>query len=339
MPTELRNLRIKRVSLVDVGANQAADVVLFKAHPIHACIRKLDGMSGDEPAASFDENIAEMEGYAKADEAMCELWPATDVLRSTIRGIYETVKGDDRKAKLKEAIGQYVAHVKEKLAEIAKGIKAGKEGAETMDAELKKQLDELNARIAKSDESLKTLAAEALAVRTENDELRKRLAGIKPEEKPDTTPVTKADLSKLDSASRETVEKMFKRLEDSEARVSKLQYDGELALETQRIEKQYRSIPEEPAREYAKLLLKHAKGSEERATIEKLMEAANLGANEILSERGTAMRKSADGDPMVKINKAAAELRKADPKLSQIDALEMAYQQNPELAREIEEER
>lgn len=343
MATELRKLRINRVSLVDKGANPGAHVVLFKrSGDVDTCIRKMQDMTGEEPAATFDENISEMEGYQKADEAMSELWPATDTLRHTIMGIFEKSKGDERKGLLKEAIAQYLAHCKEKLAEIAKRDPAEKEDEYVMDAELKKQLDALAAQMKEANGAITTLKADLDKSRTENEELRKRLAGIKPDDKPDTTPVTKADLSKLDTESREAVQKALDESKALREQVTKLQADAALTLEVNRITKQYGAIAEQDAIGYAKLLLKHAKDSDERKAVEKLLDAANKSGEEIMREHGTSLQKSyggRDGDPMVKLQKSADEIRAANPKYSAVDALQEAYRRNPELAAQIEEER
>lgn len=339
MATELRRLRISRVSLVDKGANQGAHVVLFKRAGIEAVIRKMEDMSGEEPAATFEENIAEMEGYQKADEALSQLWPATDTLRQTIMGIFEHHKGDERKTMLKDAVTQYLAHCKERLAEITKRS-AGKEGDEMTAEDIKKLLEPLAAQIASANESIKTLKADLDKSRTENDELRKRLAGVKPADQPDTTPVTKADLSKLDADSREAVQKALDESKTLREQVAKLQADAELTLEVNRITKQYPAIAEGDATKYAKLLLKQAKGSDEREAVEKLMSAANESGEAILRDNGTTIQKgySRDGDPMVKLHKSADEIRQANPRMSRADAMQEAYRRNPELAAQIREE-
>lgn len=341
-PTELRKLQINRVSLVDAGANPGANIVLFKRDPkaitksmsddILTPIRK--AMDGEmEQPATFDDALAEMEGRAKAWQVMDEIYPLTDAYRNSVCSIYEHAKGDERKTKLKESTTQFLSEMKTRLSEIAKS--KNKEG--DMDAaEIKKLLDPLTAQVTEANKAIATLKSALDTEKAANEELRKRLAGSPPP--PDTTPVTKADLLKMDAATREIVEKAMSELAKSREEVAKLQADGILTFETQRIEKEFRTLPGDP-KDYAKLVLKFEAGSEERKAVEKLLAEANQGGELMLTDHGTTIRKNQDGDPVAKLHAKAAEIRKASPRMTAAEALQQAYAESPELRAEIEEER
>ena len=122
MPTELKQLRISRVSLVDKGANPGARIVLWKRDEprwftdIAGPLLKMEDM---EPV-TFDQALAESESYAKTWEMMDAIHPLMESLRSSVRSIFEHSKGDERKAKLGESVKQFLTEMKARLDPITK---------------------------------------------------------------------------------------------------------------------------------------------------------------------------------------------------------------------------
>jgi hypothetical protein len=347
----LTDLEISKIDLVDNPANPGAQVVLFKsakgadaAAAEHLCAPLLK--AEDLESASFDEALAETEGRMKAFEVMDQVHPLMGALHDSVRSIFEAETGDARKAKLRESVQQFLKEIRSRLSEIGKSQMSAadiekfeaaikrKEGETDMD---EKQVQELIG--AAIEKATKPLTEKLTTLTTENESLRKRLAGVAPVKEPDTTPVTKADLERLNPADREAVEKQATALQKANEEIAKLQVERAIDLEERRIEKQYPHLPEE-YREAAKDLLSiPAENTAARERFEKRLEMANKGARELVTPHGVDVHKTADGkDPLVELQKKADEIV-AKGNLSPVEAFEMAQQQNPELMAAIEEER
>jgi len=348
----ITDLQIDKIDLVDVPANSGARVVLFKR----------DSNSGDQDAAeflcepllkdeheearSFDEALAETEARMKVWEIMDEVHPLVDALHSSLRSIYENEAGQPLKAKLKASVTQFVKEIKTRLSTIGKSsitasdiakcqatLKNRKEGKpmpkQTIEDQLTSLMEKLDKQGTEFQKKLDTLT-------TENDELRKRLAGTPPE--PDRTPLTKADLEALSATSREAVVKQATELKDAREQITKINSERALDREESRIEKKWPNISDEP-REWAKLILKFDADSDERKRLEKMLEINNLKISGLTTPLGSDAGGNQDADEAYpQLVAKAVEIRKNNAKLSEAEALNLACEQNPGLYKIYQEE-
>lgn len=347
---KLTDLVIGKIDLVDSPANPGARVVLFKradeesaADFICEPVLKAE----DAEAASFDEALAETEGRAKAWEVMDQIHPLMDALHNSVMSIYESEKGDSRKSKLKESVAQFLKETKSRLSEIGKAkitanqitkiqadIQRRKEGEDMDEKEVQKLID------AAVEKATQPLTEKLTTLTTENESMRKRLAGVAPSVEPDKTPVTKADLEKLDPASREAVEKAVSDAKDLREKVAKMEHEHAVAVEAIRIEKKYPNLPEDPKQAAADLLSIPAENTEARERFEKRLEMANTAVEKAITPYGIDgnPNQPEGGDAFTKLQKQQHEIMKAQ-KIPATEAWDMACTQNPELAAEYKEER
>ena len=130
-----------------------------------------------------------------------------------------------------------------------------------------------------------------------------------------------------------------KRAQDAEARVAKMELEKRTD-EYVATAAAFTHLPIKPA-EFGIVLRKVADAvtAEEFAEVERVLVAANTMAEagnlfvEVGAEGGIA-----DGSALAKVNKLAAEIRKANPKLSDAEARAQVYNQNKDLMAEVEAE-
>lgn len=134
MPQRLTKLTATRVALVDRGANQEADVVLFKrdSEPLSLesigkslsdVIGKMydeNGMPVAEPAQSFDQVVAEIEAANAAHELHEAVCPLLRALRESVHSIIDDSEANEKAAMVQESADQFMAELKDAL--VGKGI-------------------------------------------------------------------------------------------------------------------------------------------------------------------------------------------------------------------------
>lgn len=134
MAQKLKNLTATRVALVDRGANQEADVVLFKRDPppltlesiaqsLAAVIGKMydeAGMPMPEPAQTFDEVVAEMEAANAAHELHEAVCPLLHALKESVHSIINDPETEGKAALVQESADQFMSELKDAL--VGKGV-------------------------------------------------------------------------------------------------------------------------------------------------------------------------------------------------------------------------
>jgi hypothetical protein len=341
----LKNLRLTRIALVDQGANPFADVMLLKRDDVgdplaYLCepLAKVEELE----AASFDEALAETEGRMKAWEIMDQVHPLMDALHQSVRSIFEAETGDSRKSKLRESVGQFLKEVKARLSEIGKSKIApaelatlkqtvlSRKGGEPMTTEEKAQFDKLT-------KSVEALTAKVEAQATTEEELRKRLAGVKPEVAPDESPVQAHQLQKLDADTQQAVDKIADENSTLRKELKKVQQERAVDVEAIRITKAYPNLNDDP-RKWAEMMLKFEPDSEDRKTIEKMLETNNANVTDLIKATGTDRRnENQDGEAFTQLQRKAQEIQKSGKPMT--EAWDMACEQNPQLAAQYREER
>ena len=175
MPTKLRQLRIKRLDLVDAGANQDAHVLLYKrAAPIEgadnpaekgmlnhllAVIGKKLGWQ-PEDVASLTKEMQEAETFSDAlidrrlQEAMSDLYDFTYALQDSIRSILHSDEAD-KASLIREALNDFAATasamVNGWLSDTSSVTKIGRKISAQRLARLKAVLKDLSTMIAEAE--------------------------------------------------------------------------------------------------------------------------------------------------------------------------------------------
>ena len=162
-------------------------------------------------------------------------------------------------------------------------------------------------------------------------------ADVKVEPKKDEPVNNKAEIEAI----AKRVEEAEKRAKDAEQEVAKLRLDARTAEFTRKAETLYTSLPGKAA-EKATVLRKVADGEkltdDEQKLLEKMLRAGNEAMAQGLFEEIGSDAAPASGTAAARANAKAAELRKADPKLSEAAALAQVYKSDSKLMREVERE-
>ncbi len=214
-------------------------------------------------------------------------------------------------------------------------------------------LDELTAELAKSEEARAAAAADLEKAKTDIDELTRQLADSRrdPARKADAEEI---DKSELPPAVRAALDKAEADRDAAKAEVAKAQEDAKEAGEIAKAERDARLTREYIAKAETLTALPIKKdefGPVLKAAAEKLtkdefdaIDTVLKAANEQIAKGDLFKSLGANGDgPKLEGAKAtatakAAELRKADPKLTEAAAMQQVFKADPELAAAYQDE-
>ena len=168
-------------------------------------------------------------------------------------------------------------------------------------------------------------------ITAERDAMQAELKAL--EEMP---PETVAELLGLELAKRDETEEVLKglpddvrkRLEDAEARVEKMERASRLERFTKRAGDEYGKVAE--AAELGVALEEIERTAPDAyKTLETCLKAANerIEMSTVLKEVGSA---GSDSEPMAKVRARADEIRKADPTVSETEAMSKAMAESPD---------
>lgn len=305
MATELTELELDEVSLVDKGANQEAHVMIVKRSPLR---RFADWVMGK----NYDEGYGAprpMSQIMMEDEAQAQLARIMMALHESL----ESIQGAEIDADEKLALMQQSA------AEFAEAV----EGIEVMKS-LRDEIDSLSSL----DEIPAALAAinKALSNEGETEEVEDMTEPVKTEEP--SVEVEKADdvakALETEVAKREALEKKLAEMEAVAKR-------AEIAA---RVEKSMGSVPGANGAELVDMLIAihDGAGAEVASKVEALLVSSSQAVSEsaVLEEVGKDA--GAEADVFSRAQAIADELRKNDPSLTKEIALAKAFETNPELA-------
>ena len=312
MATELTELELDEVSLVDKGANQEAHVMIVKRSPLR---RFADWMMGkgygydDKDKMHSPSYAMPMSQIMAEDEAQAQLARLMMALHESL----ESIQGAELDASEKLAMMQQSA------AEFAEAV----EGIEVMKS-LRDQIDSLSSL----DEIPAAIAAinKALGNEGETEEVEDMTEPVKTEEP--SVEVEKADemAKALESevAKREALEKKLAEMEALAKR-------AEIAA---RVEKSMGSVPGANGGDLVDLLIAihDGAGADVAGKVEALLVSSSQAVAEsaVLEEVGKDA--GAEADVFSRAQAIADELRKNDPSLTKEIALAKAFENNPELA-------
>ena len=305
MATELTELELDEVSLVDKGANQEAHVMIVKRGPLR---RFADWMMGK----SYGEDYGAprpMSQIMMEDEAQSQLARLMMALHESL----ESIQGADIDADEKLALMQQSAA---EFAEAVEGIEIMKSLRDEIDS--LSSLDEIPAAIAAINK--------ALGNEGETEEVEDMTEPVKTEEP--SVEVEKADdvakALETEVAKREALEKKLAEMEAVAKR-------AEIAA---RVEKSMGSVPGANGAELVDMLIAihDGAGAEVASKVEALLVSSSQAVSEsaVLEEVGKDA--GAEADVFSRAQAIADELRKNDPSLTKEIALAKAFETNPELA-------
>lgn len=302
---KLKNMKLTSVDFVPKGANQHADIELFKSAP-EAPEREgffksfVDWLTKGSP-----ETVTQV---INAKEIRSRMWDYSHALDDSFESILESdMSADDKKAMMRESLDQFRAAMDGMIDGVTKTEPAAPAAEPAAEPDVDKARCEKEMNIDKSkltaeeQATLDALLAKS-AGQEEQDDIYK---GIHPE--------VKAEL-----------ERLRKMADDAENR------------ELEAVAKKYEVIGKK-ADELIPVL-KSLKGTGAYSELLSVMDAAvdAVEKSALFTEIGKMGRGA--GDAMRRANAKAAELMAADSKLTHAQALDRVFQNDPELAAQVEKE-
>lgn len=299
---KLKNMKLTSVDFVPKGANQHADIELFKSAPVSPAREGffkslVDWLTKGAPG-TFEQTLS-------TEDIRGKLWQYSHALDDSFESILESdMSVDEKKQMLRESLEQFRSAVDGMIEAVNKESPAAELTAEP---EVDKVwCDKMNIDKSKltpeEQATFDALLAKSCGDSQPQDDIYKGLH-----------PAVKAELEHLRKAVN-------------------AQEDRELAA----VAKKYEVIGKKP--EELIPVLKSLKGTSAYDEMISVMDAAvdAVEKSALFTEIGKTGHGT--GDAMKQANEKAAEIMKADPNLSHAQALDRVFQQNPELAAQVEKE-
>lgn len=302
---KLKNMKLTSVDFVPKGANQHADIELFKSAPASPAREGffkslVDWLTKGAPG-TFEQTLS-------TEDMRGKLWQYSHALDDSFESILESdMSADEKKQMLRESLEQFRSAVDGMIEAVNKENPAAELTAEP-------EVDKVRCDKMNIDKSKLTPEERA----TFDVLLAKSCGDSQPQDVQDDIykglhPAVKAELEHLRKAVN-------------------AQEDRELAA----VAKKYEVIGKKP--EELIPVLKSLKGTSAYDEMISVMDAAvdAVEKSALFTEIGKTGHGT--GDAMKQANEKANEIMKADPNLSHAQALDRVFQQNPELAAQVEKE-
>ena len=159
MATKLKNMQVTSVDLVRSGANQEADICLYKSaegteqpteHEKNIfkrflnLFRETTSQPQTEPQAAVQKDYTTFNDINSNRESSEKLWRYTDALTCSIRSIQEDrdLSADQKHQMMKESLSQFDAAMADLFGELC-NIKLGSESERVMAAKSEPVYDEI----------------------------------------------------------------------------------------------------------------------------------------------------------------------------------------------------
>lgn len=299
---KLKNMKLTSVDFVPKGANQHADIELFKSAPASPAREGffkslVDWLTKGAPG-TFEQTLS-------TEDMRGKLWQYSHALDDSFESILESdMSVDEKKKMLRESLEQFRSAVDGMI-----------EAVNTVaESTAEPEVDKVRCNKMNIDKSKLTPEEQA----TFDALLAKSCGDFQPQDVQDDIykglhPAVKAELEHLRKAVN-------------------AQEDRELEA----VAKKYEVIGKKP--EELIPVLKSLKGTSAYDEMISVMDAAvdAVEKSALFTEIGKTGHGT--GDAMKQANEKAAEIMKADPNLSHAQALDRVFQQNPELAAQVEKE-
>ncbi len=302
---KLKNMKLTSIDFVPKGANQHADIELFKSAPASPAREGffkslVDWLTKGAPG-TFEQTLS-------TEDMRGKLWQYSHALDDSFESILESdMSADEKKQMLRESLEQF-------RSAVDGVIEAVNKENPTADPAAEPEVDKVRCNKMNIDKSKLTPEEQA----TFDALLAKSCSDSQPQDVQDDIykglhPAVKAELEHLRKAVN-------------------AQEDRELEA----VAKKYEVIGKKP--EELIPVLKSLKGTSAYDEMISVMDAAvdAVEKSALFTEIGKTGHGT--GDAMKQANEKAAEIMKADPNLSHAQALDRVFQQNPELAAQVEKE-
>lgn len=305
----LTNLEITKVALVDVGANPEADVLLFKAKYSADQLRSMAANGQAMPDESYP--IGDREDLANAIRAVGRGSGSHDAIRRHIIGRARALGASDMIPSNWSPSGSMSKSKESDMPEPTVEDLAKQVAALTADRDAKAaELDAL-AKMDKAD--LAALVGLSVPTPAEDDVLKSLPAEVRKR-------ITDAEESARRSAER--VAKMEHAARHASFVAKAAEFDH-LSASADELGDVLHEVADKVDEETFK-------------SLDRILKAANAAAAELFVERGRAGTVTFGGaGPEAQLHAIAVELRKADPTLSEAQAIAKAADANPDLAFQV----
>lgn len=362
MPNIIKNLVLSEISLVADPANEEARVIIVKskrANPVEtvnkifayiakAATLPASELDQDDAAVSFNEAITEIarerEAHEVASNYTGKFWDIFDALCTSVRSIVGDPSVTDRASALRQSVVQAAAALQDAVAVVNKSaaggipafVTAALDAASTPEWQMK-TIEQIQADLAKANESLTALEKSKTELGTKVDELSKALAAANAtisEQKEVIAKHTPAEqteeelLKSFPPAARAIIEKTRAESAANAAALKKMADDRDSEVMKSKVKAA--GLPETDAAMFDRIAKGQTKPEDADTILKMLGDAKKLAAgSNLFKSSGSTM--AVDGDPDEILKAKANEIRKAKPELSYEAAYAAALEQNPEI--------
>ncbi|HEY7823006.1 MAG TPA: hypothetical protein VIG24_09245 [Acidimicrobiia bacterium] len=302
MATNLTDIELDEVSLVDKGANQEAHIVLVKRSPLRRFADWVMGKSYDE-GYGMARPMSQVMAEDDAQQQLARLMMALHESLSSIQGA--ELEASEKLAMMQQSAAEFAEAVDG--IEVMKGLRDQIESLSS--------LDEIPAAIA--------AITKALGDEGEGEDTM-------------TEPVKTEDPSVVEKSDEiaKALESEVAKREALEKKIAEMEALAKRAEITARVEKSMGSVPGATTGDLVDLLvaIHDGVGAEAAGKVEALLTASSqtVAESAVLEEVGKDA--GAEADVFSRAQTIADELRKQDPTLTKEIALAKAFEQNPDLA-------
>lgn len=347
--TKLKKLEVNSVDLVPAGANPDAHINLFKSKEERPAWNRFVGMV--KKSLGMDEADIEavvQEHFAPVNKQRIEneIWDYTSALRDSFSSIMKDAELDEdgRSEMLQKSMDEFTTAMTEVIPLWSTGQEALQKSLDDEAIELYKQME-----IEALEERLAVLKAEDDEDLEEPEEDDTEEPDDEPEEKEETEDmkINKSLLSAEEQAQLEAI--IAKAAMDATTEAEELKKMNDKVEELEKalamkdmeaVAKGYEILGKDTAELAKSLYAMKQAGPEVYAEYVGALDIAKSERENsgMFTEIGKSRTESDGSAVQAKINAAAAEIMKADPSLSMVSAIAKAWESNPELVKEYEEE-
>lgn len=347
--TKLKKLEVNSVDLVPAGANPDAHINLFKSKEERPAwgrfvgmVKKTLGMDESDIEAVFKEHYEPV----NKQRIQNEIWDYTSALRDSFESIMkdDELDSDGRSEMLQKSMDEFTTAMQEVIPLWSTGQEALQKSLDDESIELYKQLE------------IEALEERLAVLKADGDEPEEPEEDDEPE---DDEPVQKEDIddmkinkslltqeeqAALDAIIRKAAmdedDVIVAKAESEELKNEVAELKKALAMkDMEAVAKEYAILGKDTI-ELAKSLYAMKQAGPE--VYDEFVGALNIAKSErensgMFTEIGKSRTENAGG-AVNKIEAKAAEIMKADPSLSKVQAIAKAWEDNPELVREYDEE-
>ena len=359
--TKLKKLEVNSVDLVPAGANQDAHINLYKSkeQPVWerfvSAVKKTFGMDEAELQAMYEERFHPVNKQRIENE----IWDYTSALRESFSSIMadDELGSTDRAELLAKSMDEFTTAMSEVIPLWSSGQESLEKSLDDETIQLYKQLEieALEQRVALlkaddisddeleddelEDESYEDLEDDEWSDDNDHDEQEEE-----EDMKIDKSLLSTEEQATLDALiqksliTEDTVEKSFDNPEMEEMQAKVYELEKALAMkEYESLAKGYEILGKDPEELAKSMYAMNEAGAEAFAEFMDALDIAKAAKeNSGLFEEVGKSRTAGGYGVQNQIEAKAADIMKADPSLSKVQAIAKAWEQNPDLIKEYD---